>query len=542
MGSRVELAIVEDQSAVAKPLISQAELESTDSIMQEMHDWCQRQQDIVVLNRDNLILASAPHSRSVQNCKVVMLNKGLQPGPVISASQHLIKTLLATLNTYSNAPQSTTQNALWQRLCLLIQDAVHHRASHIHLEIREEFALIRLRKFGILYFYAEWLPDLAQQITRELFKKQNNPSKTLFNPAIAQTILTKVAIDNQQINLQVASLPAHYGIDVLIQILPAEQSSLSLLTLGFTDQQIDLISKITQLPQALVLITGPSDSGKSTTLASCLSLIAAERKVISLEQSVSRIISNTTQVTFTETDATEFNKIMQAVLRINPDVLSCDEIPHHLAMDLLFNAILSQRSLFAALPVNSAMQAVVYLLEAGLKRRLLMHSDLPIYVINQRLIPILCRHCAIPLMASTKHKLRLMEWQALFGELTKQIYVRSHRPCQYCDNSGIIERRLSAEIITLDEVGRQYIQQDNLLAWHNYLKENHYLEGQAQVILAVLHGLCDPLDAEKLIGLLDKVDMNHIAKADVELKHAIDRDMLIMQPAINIKPVNIPSW
>ena len=203
-----------------KILTSQADLSPKDHAMPEMLAWCREQQNIIVM-QSCTILTSEPTSRLVQNCKIVMHNKGLVPGLVFPATSTLIKVLLENAEerrqhdaTQENAMEVSTQQ---QRLRLLVKGALDMEATDIHMEVRADVARIWFRKHGELFLHAEWLPKLAREVASVAFNKETDHNITHFNPLVPQNASMPLMIDDREIRLRLASLPAHGGFDVVMR-------------------------------------------------------------------------------------------------------------------------------------------------------------------------------------------------------------------------------------------------------------------------------------------------------------------------------------
>lgn len=534
-----------------KPLTSQADLQPTDRAMVEMHDWCQRQGDIVVLKRDNLILACEPHSRAVQNCKVVMLNKGIAPGRVLPASQELINMLLANIEVQQEISHEVLDpaaiSAQQQRLRLLVKEAIDTQASDIHIEVREDVALIRFRKHGELYLHAEWLPRLAREIASVAFNKETDHATTHFNPMIPQDASMPLYVDGVDVRLRLASLPAHGGFDMVMRILTVgKEHAPTLQELGYLDEQIAIIERASQMPHGAIIVSGPTGSGKTTTLASCLQMIHSERKTYTIEDPVEKLVSNATQVSInSDKDDRSFASLGRAALRMDPDVIVLGEIRDGDTAKVMTRAAITGHLVFSTLHTNSAPNIITRLVDMGISSSLLSDSNLLVCLICQRLALRLCQHCSIPVTDSAIHHIYLSRWREVFGDNMQQVRARGRRNCAHCDNTGIAGRTVVAEIIWLDEAGRHFIQQGDTLGWESYLRDNGWVSYQERTLQLVAQGQCDPLDAEKIVGAINSTfSRKQFNYRQVHLDEAATAKVAeVAQVKSNPdKPDTIPSW
>lgn len=496
-----------------KILSSQADLAPTARAMIEMHDWCQLHNDVVVL-QDGTILAQDPASRHVQNCKIVMLNKGIRPGKVLTAAIDLIGMLLANVTDQNTDVDASSDRGAFsvqqQRLRMLVRDAVNAQASDIHIEVREEVARIYFRKHGELYLHAEWLSRLGREIAAVAFNKETDYATTHFNPHVPQNASMPLQVDNTEVRLRLANMPAHGGFDMVMRVLTAGQEyAPSLLELGYTPAQIELIMRAIHMPHGAVIVAGPTGSGKTTTLASCMEMIEPGRKVYTIEDPVEKIISNATQVPVnTEKDDRDFASMGRAALRMDPDVIVLGEMRDEDTAKVMVRAAITGHLVFSTLHTNSATAIVTRLADMGISPVLLGDTNLLVCLICQRLIQKLCEACSIPLAESNYHQKYLSRWREVLHADWQHLRARGQRPCKKCHGTGVSGRAVVAEIIWVDDQGRSFIQKGDTLGWENYLKGNGWSNYREHALELIRAGVCDPLDAEKIIGEIN-VDISH---------------------------------
>lgn len=501
-----------------KVLTSQAELGPTTRAMLAMHEWCQEHEDLVVL-QDGTILACDPISRNVQNCKIVMLNKGLRPGKVLPATHELIGVLLANVNEEGIDADALTEagaiSVQQQRLRMLVRDAIQAHASDIHIEVREEVTRIYFRRHGELYLHVEWLSRLGREIASVAFNKETDYATTHFNPHVPQNASMPLIIDDVEVRLRLASMPAHGGFDMVMRVLTAGQEEApSLAELGYTPAQIELISRAVQMPHGAVIVAGPTGAGKTTTLASCMQMISSTRKVFTIEDPVEKLILNATQVPVnTEKEDRDFASMGKAALRMDPDVIVLGEMRDEETTKVMVRAAITGHLVFSTLHTNSATAIVTRLTDMGVSPVLLGDSNLLVCLICQRLVQKLCNVCAVPVAESKLHQPYLAEWRTIFTEGLETLRARGQDFCQECLGTGVAGRSVVAEIIWVDDKGRHFIQKGDTLGWEEYLKANGWQNYREHMLALVKTGVCDPLDAEKLIGKISsRGDNNGIFK------------------------------
>lgn len=488
----------------SKILESQSDLNPKDKAHPAMLAWCREHGDVVVL-QSNDILCNAPLSRRVSNCKTIMRNKALAPGNVFAARHSLIRILLENAEIAADfVPVSNNHISIQQqRLRMLVKEAIELNATDIHLEVREKIAKIRLRRHGELLLHAEWLPKLAREICSVAFNSETDHAISHFNPLVPQNASMPITIEGEPIRLRLASLPAHQGYDVVMRLLTASRESVNTLDqLGYDDDQIRLIHKAMQMPAGAILVAGPTGAGKTTSLASAMQLIGSERKVYSVEDPVEKIVDSITQVPVnTEHYDRTFASMTRTTLRMDPDVIVIGEIRDEDTANVMCRAAITGHLVLSTIHTNSAIDIITRLNDLGISRSLLASYGLVVCLLCQRLVPLLCQHCAIPLTSSTQHQNGVPRWKKVFTQMDT-LKARG-RQCRHCHDQGIAGRTVVAEIIWLDNKGRECIQRGDFLAWKQHLRNNGWQTYQDRLIKMVADGLCDPLDAEKLIGEIE---------------------------------------
>jgi general secretion pathway protein E len=493
-----------------KVLTSQADLDPKDRISYEMLSWCQEHEGIVVMN-SGLILTTDIASRTVQNCKGVMINKGLRPGRVMQVTQELITVVLGNIDQDAFNQQQDGQVAAeievskqQKRLRILIQEAVSAEVSDLHIEVREKMARIRFRKHGELYLHAEWFPKIAREIASVAFNKETDYATSHFNPLVPQNASMPMEIDGQELRLRLASVPAHGGFDVVMRILGATQEQTkvpSLQELGYTDDQVKLITRASKLPHGAILMAGPTGSGKTTTLASCMSMVELDRKVYTIEDPVEKYIENATQIPVnTDKEDRSFASFGRASLRMDPDVIVLGEMRDEDTAAVMVRAAITGHLVYSTIHTNSATNIITRLSDLGISNILLSDGSLLKCLMYQRLIVTLCPQCAVSIKDSAAHAKQLPRWQDFFKDKINNIRVRNEKPCEACRHLGIQGRKVVAEVVWIDDKGREFIQKGDTYNWEKYLKSQGWRDHRDQAIYLVSEGLVDPIDAEKVIG------------------------------------------
>ncbi|OAI48750.1 hypothetical protein AYO45_04195 [Gammaproteobacteria bacterium SCGC AG-212-F23] len=505
---REEMALLQQYAAATftNVISSQNDLDPKDKVMDEMLPWCTEQGNIVVL-KSATILSSSPTSRTVQNCKSLMLSKGIHPGQVFAATSSLIDLLLASgmqeEDSRKQKGETTSQFSDQQRhLRDLVYEAVMQDISDIHIQVRQNYTKIRLRQHGELHLYAEWSEKLGREIASVAFNKETDHATSHFNPMIPQDASMPLKMHGKDIRLRLASVPAHGGFDMVMRILATgEEKTKSLEDLGYTKKQIDIIKMAVKLPFGAIIVAGPTGSGKTTTLASCMEMVEPTQKLYSIEDPVEKVVEEATQVPVnTEKEDRSFASMGRAALRMDPDVIILGEMRDEDTAHVMVRASITGHLVLTTLHTNRATAIVTRLVDMGISPVLLSDSSVLRCLMCQRLIPKICQECALPLRDSPKHLAAIADWEAVLGaDIINKAKARGPG-CTKCRRTGVSGRTVIAEVIWVDEVGREFIQKGDTLGWEKYLKENNWVDFHGRAIELISEGVCDPFDAEKVVG------------------------------------------
>lgn len=517
--TQVLQSLREQYAAATKTKIisSPADMDSKDKIMEEMFNWCREQANIVVL-KSATILAADPTSRTVQNCKSLLLSKGIHPGQVYAANEALINLLLASGGDDEVGRQKGETSASFsdqqRHLRELVFEAVRQNVSDIHIQVRQTYTKIRMRQHGELRVYAEWSEKLGREIASVAFNKETDHATSHFNPLVPQDASMPLKMQGKDIRLRLASVPAHGGFDMVMRILATGEERTKLLDqLGYTQKQVDIIKMAMKLPFGAIIVAGPTGSGKTTTLASCMEMVESTQKLYSIEDPVEKVVEEATQIPVnTEKDDRSFASMGRASLRMDPDVIILGEMRDEDTAHVMVRASITGHLVLTTLHTNRATAIVTRLVDMGISSVLLSDSSVLRCLMCQRLIAKVCDGCAIPLRDSERHAPFLADWEAVLGkEILDKAKARGNG-CPKCNRSGVGGRIVVAEVIWVDEDGRQFIQKCDTLGWEKYLKANGWKDFRDRAIELIQLGLCDPFDAEKVVGPINPATQARIFK------------------------------
>jgi len=259
-------------------------------------------------------------------------------------------------------------------------------------------------------------------------------------------------VGNKLIDLRVSCLPTYHGESIVMRILDKEGLRLGLAELGFFTDDQQTFERIIGLPDGILLVTGPTGSGKTTTLYSCLHFInRPDRKIITVEDPVEYILAGINQVQVNETVGLTFAAALRSILRQAPNVVMIGEIRDLETASIAINASLTGHLVFSTLHTNDAPSAVTRLVDIGVKPFLVASSTR--CLMAQRLVRKICRQCAQPYQA-TEQEMRALN---LTAENLQNATLQKGRGCSNCSNTGCRGRFGIFEIFIIDDEARKLI-------------------------------------------------------------------------------------
>ena len=333
---------------------------------------------------------------------------------------------------------------------MLIARAMEQRASDIHIEPFEKELRVRYRIDGILHD-VEAPPRKLQAalISRvKLMAKLNIAERRL-----PQDGRIKLRMLGREVDLRVSTLPTLYGESVVLRILDRSSIDVSLESLGFPEDTLSAFENLIFQPYGMILVTGPTGSGKTTTLYGALDKInSPEKKIITIEDPVEYQLDGVNQIHVKSQIGLTFSAGLRSIVRQDPDVIMIGEIRDYETAEIAIQSALTGHLVFSTLHTNDAAGAVSRLLEMGVEDYLLASSLLG--VMAQRLVRHLCSVCRRPVGedASSPH-LEL----PTNGHAPEPVLSYEAGECEACAMTGYRGRKGIFELLSVDEGLRQLI-------------------------------------------------------------------------------------
>ena len=340
---------------------------------------------------------------------------------------------------------STTDDEYSQPVVRLIDsiltDAVKREASDIHFEPEANFLRIRYRIDGMLRqiraLHKSYWPAMTVRI------------KVLSGMNIAEMRAPQdgrisLTVSGRPIDFRVASQPTIHGENIVLRILDRQKGIVPLENLGLAEEHLHQLKLMISRPEGIILVTGPTGSGKTTTLYSVLNHINSEGiHIMTLEDPVEYPMAMVRQTSVSETAKLDFANGIRSMMRQDPDVILVGEVRDAETAEMAFRAAMTGHQVYTTLHTNSAIGAVPRLLDIGVLPDVMAGNI--IGIIAQRLIRRLCEHCKSPYHAEP-HEIRLL------GELGEGPRPVLFRPtgCELCDFQGYRGRIAIMELLRID--------------------------------------------------------------------------------------------
>ncbi|WMW79373.1 GspE/PulE family protein [Undibacterium cyanobacteriorum] len=311
----------------------------------------------------------------------------------------------------------------------VFNDATQVRASDIHIEPQEKRLLIRFRIDGMLHLQTEADIKIASALALrlKLISEMDISEKRL--PQDGRFI---IKVRQQQVDVRISTMPTQYGESIVMRLLNQSGGILNLDKIGMPREMLERFRSIIQRPNGLVLVTGPTGSGKTTTLYGALSeLNREESKLITVEDPVEYRLPGINQVQVNEKIELTFAKVLRASLRQDPDILLLGEMRDQETAQIGMRAAMTGHLVLSTLHTNDAISTPIRLLDMGVPR-FMMGSSLQA-VLAQRLVRVICESCRQEHQLSTSER----EWLSIdLADQIDQHHYHAGRGCGHCNGTG----------------------------------------------------------------------------------------------------------
>ncbi|NLK98575.1 GspE/PulE family protein [Defluviitalea saccharophila] len=351
----------------------------------------------------------------------------------------------ATYDNDSQSEEEVLNSPAVQLVNNIIEQAIRRNASDIHIEPFETYVRVRLRIDGQLQELLKTdLTTLNAMVTRiKILGKMNIAEKR-----IPQDGRIGVTLDNNQLDLRVNVLPTIYGEKVVIRLIYRTGMQLRKEQLGFYPEDLDKFTSLLKNPHGIILVTGPTGSGKSTTLAAALrELNRPNVNIITVEDPVENMIDGINQVHVNVKAGLTFANALRAILRQDPDIVMIGEMRDSETCSIAVRAAITGHLVLSTLHTNDAPSSVTRMIDMGIEP--FMVATAVQGIIAQRLVRKICSNCSTPVS--------LTEEEAEILKVPIETVVYKGKGCQVCNNTGYKGRMAVHEVMTLNAGLRELI-------------------------------------------------------------------------------------
>ena len=331
---------------------------------------------------------------------------------------------------------------------LIITNAIKLRASDIHIEPMEKEFRVRYRIDGAL----RKMDSPPKRLQSAIISRIKIMSKMkISEKRIPQDGRIQITVNGKDLDLRVSSVPTNHGESIVMRILDKSNLSLGLPQLGFLSDDQTTFERLIKLPDGVVLVTGPTGSGKTTTLYACLGQInTPDKKLITVEDPVEYQMSGINQVQVNKDVGLDFSAALRSILRQAPNIVMIGEIRDAETADIAMEAALTGHLVFSTLHTNDAPSAVTRLLDIGVKP-FLVASALRA-AMAQRLVRAICEQCK-EAYTPTEREIKML------GQISKTMPEQMFHGagCDRCGRSGYKGRKGIFEIFKVDDTIQRLI-------------------------------------------------------------------------------------
>lgn len=353
----------------------------------------------------------------------------------------LVKKIKDELNSISSIEEQQEASSILLLIDVILKACINGRASDVHIEPTEKNCSVRARIDGklteVFIFEKMIYPPLASRL------------KLLANLDIAEKRKPQdgrfsTAVGAREFDFRISTLPILYGESIVMRVLDKQKALVKLEDAGMDTESYHKLLKGLQAPYGIILVTGPTGSGKTTTLYGALNeLRNIEDKVITVEDPVEYRMNLIQQVQVNPKVGLSFADALRSILRQDPDKIMIGEIRDQETLEIAIKAALTGHLVISTLHTNDSISAIPRMVDMGIQAYLI--SGAVVAIQAQRLIRKICQHCKIEeqVPASTKEELR-----EYFPENTK---FYTGRGCRECNESGYMGREMICEVLNISE-------------------------------------------------------------------------------------------
>ncbi|MDO8557114.1 MAG: GspE/PulE family protein [Candidatus Jorgensenbacteria bacterium] len=393
-----------------------------------------------------------------------------------------------------------------QMLEIILGGALALKASDIHLEPKEDTGLLRLRVDGMLHPAYESFSKTTYHSIITRIKLLSNVKLNLTDRP--QDGRFTIGLKDRDIEIRASLIPSEYGETAVLRLLDPLSLKVKLEELGWRSDDLEIVRKEIEKPNGLILNTGPTGSGKTTTLYAFLKhVVTPEIKVITVEDPIEYHLDGVSQTQVDPEAGYTFASGLRSILRQDPDVILVGEIRDAETAEIAMNAALTGHMVFSTLHTNDAVGAIPRLIDLGAKPQVI--GPAVSLIIAQRLVRVLCPHCKEKMEVSAVAKKKIEEFLSSLPKRVnsdgyKTITMAKPKGCEKCGGLGYRGRTSIFELFEVTENIEQAIYQNpNEIELKVLAKKQGMTTMQEDGVLKILQGITSKEEVERATGPIE---------------------------------------
>ena len=495
------------------------------------------------------ILCTNPFDMDVRTIKTLTERAGYTSRIFVTTSD-IIESVIENTGTHTTATAddditSLIDSKAQRKLDDILEQGIHFGASDIHIEIRPSQTYIKYRILGSMRLKSKLPVSLGTAVANVAFRVKANKD---FNLKEVQQGAFNAQWSGGETRLRINYQPCSGGGDVVMRYLSVgdEQEAPALSELGFDPLHQEILETNLRKGDGIILIAGPTGSGKTTALASLLKEVPDDRKIYTIEDPVEKLIPNASQINVSadaddaEGLSAKYTLYQKNILRQDPDDIMIGEVRDLSVAETALHVATTGHMALATIHTNGALPIIMRLHDIGISWQKLSSPGLLRALSYQRLTPCLCENCKITLDAMPDNhpyrdnrklasaRLRIDDYMQNFiqqcnsDQLDCTPYVANPDGCSQCDG-GFNGRTVLAEVINIDRAARRYINEGDMLGLEEYLLKMGWENITDHALHLVRKGIVDPYFVDSIVGPIGADEQEDSFDYRVQRNKIIDR-------------------
>lgn len=509
------------------PVLSRADLKVQEITHDEtLREWMYQEADDLCIMDDHTIISSQPGSPEVEAACSLLALRGLtaevRPAlpEVVRSFRRILEGSEGQIGDTMLEIEDQTETDVSRLFESMIDTAIARDVSDIHFEMRNNTCEIRFRVDGQMTLYDTITARETMALGNYMFNAEAKRGAIQFVTHIPLHGSMDANVRGQRVALRLSTAPDIRGVDIFLRVWRPDAASLSLEELGYTPLQIGLLSEAITRPYGAIIMSGPTGSGKSTTLTAMLERVDPAVKIVSLEEPVERMLPNVTHVAISAlAEHGGWVNLRAGLNRWDSNINMLGEIKDRETADAIQDLVTAGKLTLTTLHASNVLAIPARLEDLGVAYSMICDPNFLVLLANQRLLPRLCQTCRAPYVRfgglPTTVKARF-DWK--FGDQAEQVYMRGPG-CNACAGTGIRGRVLAAEIVMMDDASRVYIRERDMTGWRKHLVERGWRSIMDHACEHLFQGTVDPRAVEQAAGHFDESQIENFDYAKIEDLH-----------------------